>query len=330
MADTDAPKWVHEHSFGEYRSVLLDGEEVLAARLNWFSHICAGTIAVAKISKRYKGARRALCVTRLPQAGHEVEVPDLPIEASEGSEVRIMIHREPMAERGRHKRAQGRYFGDHPETGAIGPMNDLIRGEEVRRLPAGIWEEIWSLAAEAEMAFAGGNLVVTPTPAMTLIDIDGSGSARELSLSAVPAIARAIRWMDLGGNIGIDFPTITAKADRKAVDAALDEALAEWPHERTAMNGFGFVQIVARLQLPSLLHRLEYSRASASARFLLRQAERLEGTGRCLLLTCHPRIETAIQDSWKIELREKSGKDVRIETDDALALEAGFAQLVEI
>ncbi|MEP2551010.1 MAG: hypothetical protein ABJH26_06940, partial [Marinomonas sp.] len=172
MAEPDAPTWVHEHSFGEYRSVLLDGDEALAARLNWFSHICAGTIATAKIVKRSEGAKRALCVTILPQAGFEVEVPDLPRDASEGSEVRIMIHREPVAERGRHKRAQGRYFSNQPDADAIAPMNDLIRGEEVRRLPAGVWEEVWSLAAEGELAFAGGNLVITPTPAMTLIDID--------------------------------------------------------------------------------------------------------------------------------------------------------------
>lgn len=329
MAEPDAPIWVHEHSFGEYRSVLLDGDEVLAARLNWFSHICAGTIATAKITKRSKGAKRALCETILPRAGYVVEVPDLPRDASEGSEVRIMIHRESMAERGRNKRAQGRYFGSQPDADAIAPMNDLIRGEEVRRLPAGAWKDVWSLAAEGELAFAGGNLVITPTPAMTLIDIDGGGSARELALAAVPAIARAIRQMDLGGNIGIDFPTITAKADRKAVDAALETALDDWPHERTAMNGFGFVQIIARLQLPSLLHRLTFERASACARYLLRHAERLEGAGRYLLLTCHPAVKAKIDDGWLIELREKSGKDVRIKTDPNLALEAGHAQLVD-
>ena len=329
MADAAAPRWVHEHSFSEYRSVLLDGDTVLAARLNWFSHICAGTIAVAQIIRRPAGSKRALCRTILPREGYEVEVPDLPRDASEGSEVRIIIHREPMAERGRHKRAQGRYFADQAAASAVPPMHELIKGEEIRQLPPGMWEEVWSLAAEGELGFAGGNLVITPTPAMTLIDIDGDGAPRELALAAVPAIAQAIGWLDLGGNIGIDFPTIQDKAGRKAVDAALAEALGDWPHECTAMNGFGFVQIVARLQLPSLLHRLHFQRADACARYLMRQGERLQGTGRSLLLTCHPAVKANISEDWLIELQQSTGKEVRIKTDPSLALEAGFAQLIE-
>ncbi len=321
-------KWVHEDSFGEKRALLMEGDEVLAARLHWFSKICAGTIAIAKVTHRRKGSRKAICTTTLPEAGHEVEVPDLPRDASEGSEVRLMIHREPMAERGRYKRAQGRYWGDKPPADAIPDENVLGQGEQVRRLPNGAWEDVWSLASEGELAFAGGNLVMTPTPAMTLLDIDGSGSPRELSLAAVPAIAQAIRWLDLGGNIGIDFPTIEAKAERKEVDEALAEALSDWPHERTAMNGFGFVQIVARLEVPSLLHRLTFSPAKACARFLMRQAERTEGHG-ALLLTCHPAVKAAIEEAWIVELETLSGKQVRIEVDPKLALEASQAQIVE-
>lgn len=320
-------EWVHEESFGEYRSLLIENDHIIAARLNWFSKMCAGTIATAKVIKRSKGSARALCLTQLPSAGFEVEVPDLPRDASEGSEVRIMIHREPMAERGRFKRAQGRHFGDQPTPDAIAPMHQLIRGEWVHRLPAGAWEDVWTLAAEGEIAFAGGTLVISPTPAMTLIDIDGTGTARELSLAAIPAIAKAIKWLDLGGNIGIDFPTIPNKAERKAVDTALAKALDDWPHERTAMNGFGFVQLVARLEVPSLLHRLTFSRASACARYLLRQAAGISEPGQ-LLLKCHPSVKAAMQEAWLVELREKSGKDLRIETDPGLALEAGFAQAI--
>ncbi len=90
--------------------------------------------------------------------------------------------------------------------------------------------------------------------------------------------------------IGIDFPTVTAKADRKLIDDKLGETLKGWPHERTAMNGFGFVQLVARLDGPSLLHRLTYSRTSAAARFLLRKAEQLEGTGGRIELMAHPEV----------------------------------------
>ena len=57
-----------------------------------------------------------------------------------------------------------------------------------------------------------------------LIDVDGAGDPRSLALSAVPAIGTALRRFDMGGSIGVDFPTLAAKADRKAADDALDRA----------------------------------------------------------------------------------------------------------
>jgi hypothetical protein len=164
---------------------------------------------------------------------------------------------------------------------------------------------------------------------MTLIDVDGDAAPRELALAAVPVISRALRWFDLGGSIGIDFPTLQTKTDRRAVDEALAEALADWPHERTAMNGFGFVQLVARLEGPSLLHRFAAARVSMCARAALRRAELVEGPG-ALLLTVHPAIRSKLKPEWLEQLARRSGKQVRIETNPALALEAAHAQMVGI
>mgnify|MGYP006979934285 CR=1 FL=1 len=141
-----------------------------------------------------------------------------------------------------------------------------------------------------------------------VIDIDGSAAPRELALAAIPAIAQALRWFDLGGNIAIDFPTLQAKADRRAVDEALGEALDGWPHERTAMNGFGLVQLVARAEGPSLLHRFATSRVGMCARYALRQAERAEGTGRTLLLTVHPALKAKLREEWLTELAKRTVK----------------------
>lgn len=319
------PDWVYEESFGEKRALLIENDQVLAARLYWLGEVTAGSILIARVISRTKGSPLGVCRTA---HGHEVNVPDLPKDASEGSDVRLIIHREPMAERGRMKRAQGRFFGEHDPP--IPPASVLGKGKLVRHLPAGLWEEVWSFAADAQMPFSSGNLIISVTPALTLIDIDGHGSARELALAAVPAIAQAIRWFDLSGSIGIDFPTMAAKADRKAVDQALAETLADWPHERTSMNGFGFVQIVSRMEMPSLLHRFEYSRASACARYLLRQASVLSGAGDILII-CHPAVRQAMPDEWLIELQNLSGRGpdkIRFETKRTLALDAGHAQLV--
>jgi hypothetical protein len=137
-----------------------------------------------------------------------------------------------------------------------------------------------------------------------------------------------LRLFDLGGSIGLDFPTLSDKADRKAVDAALEAALADWPHERTAMNGFGFVQIVARLEGPSLLHRFANSRVGMAARMALRRAEMVEGPG-VTLLTVQPALKSMLKPEWLAELERRTGRPVRVETDPGLALEAAHAQLVQ-
>jgi hypothetical protein len=111
------------------------------------------------------------------------------------------------------------------------------------------------------------------------------------------------------------------------VDLALDEALAEWPHERTAMNGFGFVQLVARLGRPSLLHRLSLSRAAAAARMLLRRAEHVEEPG-ALLLTAQPAVISQLSADWIADLARRTGREVRLASDPALALDGAFAQAV--
>ena len=242
-------------------------------------------------------------------------------------QIRLEVTRPALAERGRFKLAQSR-----PSDAAVRPAPSLaesLGARVVRAFPAGLWEDLWAEAWTGELAFAGGTLVVSPTPALTAIDIDGTVPPSQLAREAVPAIAAALRRMDLGGSIAIDFPALPDKADRRAVDQLLAEALDGWPHERTAMNGFGLLHIVARLERPSLLNRLSFHRAEAAARLLLRRAEQLEGPG-ALLLTAHPAVLARIGESWIDELARRSGRQVRIAADPALAFDGAFAQAVSI
>lgn len=316
-----------EQGIGEDRAILLDGGQIVAAGLDWPGSLAAGQIEDAVLVARARGSSRG---TARFACGEEALVDRLPPEASEGAALRLEVVRAAMPEHGRIKLAQGRPTAAAP-TARPGLVETLRRAghapQVVRRFPDCGWDELWSEAGSGLVTFAGGSLHLAPTPAMTVIDIDGDLPPRELALAAVPAIGAALRRFDLAGNIGIDFPTLAARADRRAVDGALAATLGDWPHERTAMNGFGFVQIAARLSRPSLLHRLQFERRGACARRLLRQAEQVEGAG-VLLLTCHPAIETALRPAWLDELARRSGRAVRIASDPALALDATFAQAV--
>ncbi|MBV7259490.1 ribonuclease E/G [Erythrobacter crassostreae] len=314
-------EWLIEEGIGESRALLIENDQVVGAKLFWPGECFAGQIDGANLASKASGSRRGTAVLG---NGTEVLVDRLPSDLTEGAKFALQITRAPIAERGRLKMAQARFVEDSEQP----TTNPLPQGETVRRFPCGMWEDVWDAASSAQIDFSGGSLLISTSPAMTLIDIDGAGSPRELALAAVPAIAEALRWFDIGGSIGIDFPTIQDKLGRKQVDAALEAALSNWPHERTAMNGFGFVQLVARLEGPSLLHRFEASRVGACARVALRRAEMAEGSGRVLLLTVHPALKAKLKEEWLIELSRRTGKEVRIETNPSLALEAAQAQII--
>ena len=109
---------------------------------------------------------------------------------------------------------------------------------------------------------------------MTLFDVDGPGATAALAVAAATAAAEAIVRHDIGGSIGIDFPTVTGKAERLAVAAAIDAALPQ-PFERTALNGFGFLQIVRPRPRASLPELLRTDPVATQALALLRQIERV-------------------------------------------------------
>ena len=290
---------------------------MLAAKLRWPGELYRGQELTAKlVSKR--GARG----TAITAEGRELLVDRLPREVSEGSELDLVVSRAALAERGRYKLPSARLASQ------LSPVTDPIEtGKRVHRFPSGMWEEVWQTASSGEVTFDGGSLLFAVTPAMTLVDIDGALDPRSLALAAVEPLARSLAEFDLGGSIGIDFPTLEAKAERKAVDTALGEALGDWSHERTAMNGFGFVQLVARLEGPSLLHRFGNSRLGMAARMALRRAEMVEGAG-ATLLTVHPALKAKLRPEWLAEVERRTGRSLRIETDPGLAIEAAAAQIV--
>ena len=320
------PEWLIERGIGETRALLIEADRVMAARLHVDGDLVAGSIHRGRLAETAKGTRRG--TVRLA-SGHDVLVERVPAGTAHGSALSVLITRAAMAEATRAKPAQARVAAADMPRDDSPVFANLPNARDVTRFPDGSWEELWTDAATGQLAFAGGTLTIEPTAGMTVIDIDGHMPPRTLALAAVPVIAEAVRRFDMGGSLGIDFPTLAAKSDRKAIDTALAEELSDWPHEQTAMNGFGFVQIVARLERPSLVHRFAYDPEGMAARFLMRQGERVEGSGPVLELTANPAVAAKLTDAWLTELARRTGRTVRVAARDTVAITGGHAQIVE-
>jgi ribonuclease G len=265
-------EWLFEEGIGEARAALVEGERILAARIELPDGLRVGTIAPARLRER---------TVAVLDDGRELLLDRAPAGVTLGARLVVEVTREAIPEPGRAKRARGRVSDAAPAAGAS--LRERIaatglpviepRAHEADVFEAAGWSEVLDEARTGEIVFAGGALRMSPTPAMTLFDVDGDDAPDSLALRAATAVALAIRRHGIGGSIGIDFPSVTGKAARQAVAAALDAALTP-PFERTAVNGFGFLQVVRPRPRASLPERLREDPVGAEARAALRRIER--------------------------------------------------------
>jgi hypothetical protein len=189
-----------------------------------------------------------------------------------------------------------------------------------------VWDDLLEEARSGIVRFEGGELRIEPTAAMTMIDVDGWLVPDKLAQTGAWAAARAIRRLDIGGPVGIDFPTLKSREQRKMVDQILADYLPQ-PFEKTAINGFGFVQIVRPRTRASLIE-LAQDRAAFEARGLLRRAAfETPGAKR---LVAHPAIIAILEQrpAWLEKLGRQVGGAVSLRADAKLPISAGYAENV--
>jgi hypothetical protein len=279
-------EWLYEAGIGEARAALVEDGAIRIARIERDDDaLRPGAIAKARLTEiTVKGREGVVTLAD----GTEALLAPLPAGITQGAALTVEIVRAALPERGRAKRARAIPAPDSVEDR---PGPDLLAriaasGIPVRRLhahepdalEAAGWSEVLEEAESGEIAFSGGALRVSLTPAMTLIDVDGSGPLESLAVAAATAAAQVILRLGIGGSIGIDFPTLEGRGPRQAVGAAVDAVLPA-PFERTAMNGFGFLQIVRRRRRASLPELLSGDPVGASLRATLRRIERTPPPG---------------------------------------------------
>ena len=299
LLDTVAPARLIDKATGLVR--LEDGAEALLTRPAGVTQGAALTVRIVREAIPEPGSRlkpaRAVPTDEAPRPG-----PDLPARLQ--TEARLPppprpLHPPPRrwgpsrddpggeATRAPSEQPEagpppaGGWEGVRGWSGAAFPVRTLLP-HQPDLLEAAGWSELLEEARTGDIPFPGGSLRMWPTPAMTLLDVDGGGPLDALALAAAQAVGAAVRRHGIGGSIGIDFPTLAGKGARQAVADALDAALAwDQGYERTAMNGFGFLQIVRPRPRASLPERLHADPVGAKARALLRLSTRSRGRISC-------------------------------------------------
>lgn len=323
-------EWLYEAGIGECRAALVEDGRIVEARIEREGEgPRVGAVLAARLVEAGKGALVALDVPGEPSA----TLASVPPGTSTGARVTVEITRTALRERGRDKPARARIadapLADGPDLrariAATGFRVIELAPTGPDRLEEAGWSELIDHVRTGHWPFAGGALWVDTTPAMTLIDIDGEGSALALAKAGGAAAVAVIRCCDIGGSIGIDFPSLPGRGERQAVDALVDELLPP-PFERTATNGFGFLQIVRRRERASLIEQVRLDPVATDAALLLRQAERAIGSGP-LHLVVRPLVadHVAAHPAWIAALQRRTGRPVEM-IRDPQSKGAGHAQ----
>jgi hypothetical protein len=317
-------EWLFEAGIGEDRAILVEDGEILEAAIELPAPLRAGAVVEGRLTAILVPGRRGIVTVA---NGAEALIEPIPAGVTDGARLRVEVVREALGETGRDKLAKVRGSDAPLRPGPtlrerIGGARLLLPGLPDAFEAAG-WSELLEQARTGELPFAGGALRMSLTPAMTLFDVDGALEPAALAIAGAAAAGRAIRRLGITGSIGIDLPTLPAKADRQAAAAALDAILPQ-PFERSAVNGFGFLQVVRRRERPSVPEMISADPAGAAARALLRVAER--GAGGAAPPGAAPAVIARLEreSEWTQALGRRVGGAVGLQADAQLPMFAGY------
>ena len=311
------PDWLIERGIGESRVARIEDGEIVEAQILLDGILRAGSVLQARLTKT---GVPALAIAD----GQELLLPKGAPGIAEGSSFQLEVTREAIPGAEPWKRPLARVAQDGSIGGSSLDGVALAFPAPADTLGTAGWNDLIDEARSGIVRFAGGELRVSPTPAMTLIDVDGTLTANELATAGAQAAAQTILRHDIGGSIGIDLPTIAGKAQRQAIGEAVDVILPQ-PFERTAVNGFGFLQIVRPRRRASLFE-LAADRAPFEARALMRRVA-LETPG-AKQLVAHSAVIAALErrSDWIEALERQVGGAVTLRGEPSLPIHGGYAE----
>ena len=247
--------------------------------------------------------------------------------APEGARIMFEVTREAIAEPGRNK---------PPEIILREGVCDPLMGKdalwEARVASLGPSAINASIAEGFDVAIAGqsqrGDVTISfqRTKAGLVFDIDGIGDAFAINMVAATEIARLLRLYQVGAMVLIDFVSMESKAQRTQIAEAFDAASVADPRpfERTAINGYGMMQVVRARPRPSVLDQLFGTRIASlsdetQAYWLLRTVAESRGFG-VRSVTARPDVAILLDSpkwaSWRAAAVRLAGADMVVVADE--------------
>ncbi|MFQ3665402.1 MAG: ribonuclease [Sphingomonadaceae bacterium] len=305
-----------EERLGEVRAAVVAGGRLIemhVARL--FDGVQPGEVIGGRLAGRMVAGHRVVL-----ESGEEAVLSG-PAPGAEGARLPVEVVREAIPEVGRLRPALVRAAraGAEPRP-APGLAERLAQaGHRLREgtFPAALeeqWDAGWAQAQAGQVAIADGLLILSPTPALLAIDIDG---APDPALAA-SAVAEIIRRFGIGGSIAVDFPGTGGRGWRQAAASAFDAAMAGLPFERTAVNGFGLLHIVRPRPRRSILDRARFEQDVTAALSLLEAARRETRAGP-LVLTARAGVVALLERRRELidQLARATGRTIALRCDGA-------------
>lgn len=322
-------EWLWQDGIGERRAALIERGRLVEMAIEREDDppLVVGTILPARLVRKADASGRGRVAFDDDSLAQLIPVPN---GMAEGARLLVEVVREALPEAGGIKPLRVRPAPDGRLPGAGPDLLARLRAgpHPVRSAAADVfaehgWFEAIEEAASGVIARDAAMLRIALTPAMTLIDVDGATAAPELAIAGAALSGRIIRRFGITGSIGIDLPTLPGKSERQAAAAALDAMLPP-PFERTAVNGFGFLQLVRRRERPSLMERLAADPVATAALQLLATGERASGHGD-LTLTAAPRViaHLAARPAWIDRLARRIGAAIALREEAGLAISSG-------
>lgn len=252
------------------------------------------------------------------------------ISDPDGARVAFEVVREAIAEPGRVKLPEVRLLDmqsvDLQLKDALWASRIALLGQNSRTAPISDGFDI-ALAGQSRL----GDVTISfqRTKAGLVFDVDGIGDAFVINSVAAAEIARLLRLYQVGAMVMIDFVAMESKAQRTKIAETFDAAAASdrRPYERTAINGYGLMQVVRARPRPSVLDQLFGARIAAlsdetMAYWLLRAVAQSSGFG-VRTVSARPEVVRLLDsDTWaplRAEAVRQVGADMVVVADENTA-----------